>query len=95
MSEDNSNNELDVEKLKSEILNKREQFILRLAEIQEDTAAIDLKIGGTSDSNQVKHDRVYIQNAPGRVVERVVEEFFNDDQVYISQEDEGMEVVFR
>ena len=87
--------DLDVDKFKKEILDKREQFILRLAEIQEETASIDLSIGGVKPNNQVAHDRIYIRNAPGRVVEKVVEEFFDDDQCYISQDDEGMEVVFR
>lgn len=49
--------------------------LARLADLQADTAAIEVTIGGMTAYNTVDHNVIFVRQAPGRVVSAIVAEY--------------------
>ena len=47
-----------------------------IAEEQQECAAVDLRIGGTTGSNMVEHGSLYLTNSPSCVVDALLDQGF-------------------
>lgn len=61
--------------------------LARLADLQADTAAIEVTIGGTTPYGTVDHNVIYVRRAAGRVVHAMVTEY-----PYVTVEDSGLRI---
>lgn len=56
---------------------ERLEVLERIEEIQHDTNAVTVQIGHVADNNQVKHNSIYVKDAPASVINTLRDEGYS------------------